>query len=266
MLGTFVGDVVGSIYEFSNIKTKDFPLFQPSCFFTDDSILTVEVMRHLLQRAKGENTNLADSFAKAVATYPSAGWGGSFFRWANYDPYERRPYNSFGNGAGMRVAPVAYVAKDLEECLALADYITSITHNHPEGIKGARAIASCVYLARAGRGKEQIRNYISSHFYPLDFTLDEIRDSYQFDVSCQGSCPQAIVCFLESNSFEDAIRNAISIGGDSDTIAAMTGAIAEAYYKGVPLPITSQLLPYLNDDMLNVAKEFYATFLGEAIA
>lgn len=231
MYGAIIGDTVGSIYERHNIKTKDFPLFSEGSRFTDDTVMTVAVAAALL-RYKQDGIDLSKALVEEMQgfgrKYAGAGYGGMFIRWIFSD--DPQPYNSFGNGSAMRVSPCGLIAETLDEAPELAKCSAEVTHNHPEGIKGAQAAAAAVFLAKHGSSKEDIRAYITEHFYPLDFTLDEIRPTYRFDVTCQGSVPQAIEAFLESDSYEDAIRNAISIGGDSDTIAAIAGGIAWAYY------------------------------------
>ncbi len=238
MYGAMFGDYVGSIYEFDNIKTKDFPLYNPDAGLTDDSYMTIAVASACLSYADHRDL---DRFSEEAAQemrrigdiypWPKGGYGRMFSYWL--DSPNPRPYGSFGNGAAMRVSPCGLTARSLSEALELARASAMPTHNHPEGIKGARATAAAVYLACHGHSKDDIRKFIRMNFYPLDQTLDEIRPDYEFDGSCQGTVPQAIEAFLESTSFEDAIRNAISIGGDSDTIGAITGSIAEAYY-GMP--------------------------------
>ena len=236
MYGALFGDYVGSIYEWHNIKTKDFPLGSRGCQFTDDSSMTIAVAQacnnweeHRDLAAFQEDVQF--EMIRIGLTYPNKGYGGRFRRWLNSDhPY---PYGSYGNGSAMRVSPCGLAARSLSEALDLAKASAMPTHNHPEGIKGAQAVAVAVYLAYNDCPKEAIREAIHEYFYPLDKTLDEIRPDYEFDETCQGSVPQAIEAFLESANFEDAIRNAVSIGGDSDTIAAITGSIAEAYY-GMP--------------------------------
>ena len=231
MLGAIIGDMVGSIYEFHNHKGKDFPLFSDRCFPTDDSIMTIAVAKAILEN-KGEVEGLSAQATKWMRKigrqYPGCGYGGRFYNWMFCD--HPRPYGSFGNGAAMRVSACGFAAKSLEDAKALSYAVTSVTHDHPEGIKGAEATACAIFLARTDHTRQEIRDYITENYYDLDFTLDEIRPDYRFNETCQETVPQAIVAFLESNSFEDAIRNAISIGGDSDTLAAITGAIAEAYY------------------------------------
>lgn len=235
MLGAIIGDIAGSLYEFESPKTKDIELFVEGSRLTDDSIMTVAVgcacADSDLQDEKDFKLSVMWYMRRIGRQYPRAGYGGMFYRWLISDVMPA--YNSFGNGSAMRVSPVAWVADSLEQAETLAKWSAEVTHNHPEGIKGAQAVASAVYLARQGKTKEELKAYIEAHYYALDFTLDEIRPNYSFDVSCQGSVPQAIQCFLEATDFEDAIRNAISLGGDGDTIAAMAGAIAEAYY-GIP--------------------------------
>lgn len=240
MLGAIIGDVVGSRYEFANIKSKSFPMFHPVCTFTDDTVCTIAVAKTLIDNSpidysdEGLNKikkDLVDNFKHFVEEYPNYGYGGSFFKWAMSDSNE--PYNSWGNGSGMRISPVGWIADSEEEVKKLSKAVSEVTHNHPEGIKGAEAIAMCIYMARLGKTKEEIKEYIYDNYYPeLDYLdYEELLDTYEFDVSCQGSVPQAIFCFLIGENFNDVIKTAVSIGGDSDTIACMAGAIAEAYYK-----------------------------------
>ena len=238
MLGAIIGDICGSVYEFHN----------QGCFPTDDSVMTVAVARALMDSWGDSDSVIRQTLVDAMHYYghlfPRAGYGGRFFYWlANSD---RRPYNSWGNGSGMRVSPAGWMYDTLEETLHAAKLTAEVTHNHPEGIKGAQAIAAAMFLARKGKSKEEIRQFVEANFYALDFTLDEIRPHYGFDESCQGSCPQAIEAFLEGDSFEDVIRKAISIGGDSDTIAAMAGAIAETYY-GIPEELKRKASEVLQD-------------------
>jgi len=243
MYGAMIGDYVGSIYEWHNIKAKDFPFFSRKCFLTDDSFMTIAVAQACSNWP--ERRDLA-AFAEDVKfemirigrTYPHKGYGGSFRKWLKAEKPE--PYNSYGNGAAMRVSPCGFAARSLKEAEALAEASATPTHNHPEGIKGAKAVAAAVYLASMGRTRSEIGAYIRENYYPLDKTLAQIRPDYRFDVTCQGTVPPAIQAFLESANFEDAIRNAISIGGDSDTLAAITGSIAEAYY-GIPRELRDQI-------------------------
>lgn len=260
MIGAIVGDIVGSIYEFNNIRTKDFPLFGAGCFATDDSIMTLAVAKALMCCIPGDAENLGRETVRQMRgvgfPYPDCGYGGRFYEWMyGGNP---KPYNSFGNGAAMRVSPVAYFAKSLEDVKALSRAVTEVTHNHPEGIKGAEATAVATYLALNGSLKGSIRD-VMSEYYDLSFTLDEIRPTYSFNETCQETVPQAIVAFLESTGFEDAIRNAISIGGDSDTLACITGAIAGAYY-GVPRDIEMKAARYLDDDLFEILASFYRRF------
>jgi ADP-ribosylglycohydrolase len=254
MLGAIAGDVIGSVHEGAATKTKDFPLFTPDSQFTDDTVLTVAVADCLLR-----GRDYVDALHDYFHAYPDAGYGGTFFMWAS--ARRREPYQSWGNGSAMRVSPVAYVGTTLESVLAEAKRCAEVTHNHEQGIRGAQAIAAAVFLARTGGTKEQIRQYTEEQFgYFLDESLDDLRPTYHFDVSCQGSVPQAILAFLESTSFEDAIRNAISLGGDADTLACMAGAIAEAFYGGVPAPIAEPVLAVLDDRLGHVVREFRERF------
>ncbi len=235
MLGAIIGDIVGSVYEFESDKTKNFELFTEKSRLTDDSLMTVAVGCACAKANLGNEEDFKSwvvyYMRKIGREFPSAGYGYHFFRWIKDD--SMGAYNSFGNGTAMRVSPVAWVAKSLEETEKLAKWSAEVTHNHPEGVKGAQAVAAAIHLARVGKTKSEIKEYIEKNYYALNFTLDEIRPTYEFDVTCQGSVPQAIQCFLESTDFEDAIRNAVSLGGDGDTQAAIAGAIAEAHY-GIP--------------------------------
>lgn len=258
MLGAIIGDIVGSRFEFNNIKTKDFTLFDTTCEFTDDSIMTLAIAKAILKMDDSNNLgDLAVQYMHEIGRpYPNCGYGGMFMQWMYTD--NMGAYNSFGNGAAMRVSACGFAAKSLEEAKILSKAVTEVTHNHSEGLKGAEATAVCIYLARTGNDMQAIRNYMDTYYYPMNFTLDEIRDSYQFNETCQDTVPQAIMAFLESTSFEDAIRNAISIGGDSDTLAAITGGIAEAYYD-VPDDIRNKALAYLDEPLLQIYNEFKET-------
>lgn len=257
MIGAIIGDIVGSRFEWNNIKSKDFDLFTAGCFFTDDSVMTIAVADALI-RANGNLEILSEYAVESMQLigrpFPDCGYGGSFYHWMYSD--NPKPYGSYGNGAAMRVSACGFTAKSLEEAKALSKAVTEVTHNHPEGIKGAEATAVAIYLARSGYSIEEIQQHISSKYYPMDFTLDEIRDTYEFNETCQDTVPQALKAFFESLDFEDAIRNAISIGGDSDTLAAITGGIAEAYY-GVPQDIKDKALNYLDEDLLQIVNRFY---------
>ncbi|HTU91579.1 MAG TPA: ADP-ribosylglycohydrolase family protein, partial [Gemmataceae bacterium] len=237
-------------------KTKDFPLITPESRFTDDTVLTIAVAECLLR-----GRDYVDAFHDYFETYPTAGYGGTFFWWASSK--RREPYNSWGNGSAMRVSPVAYAASTLEEVLEQAKRCAEVTHNHEHGIRGAQAAASAVFLAHTGSSKEQIRQYIEKQFgYFLDESLDQLRPTYPFDVSCQGSVPQSILAFLESSGFEDAIRNAISLGGDADTMACIAGSIAEAYYGGVPAEVAVQILERLDDRLRSIVYEFREHYMA----
>lgn len=269
MYGAMVGDTIGSIYEWSNIKTKKFPLFWHNCFPTDDSYMTIAVGIACMRYVEECGRDL-DAFRRQViaemhrlgSIYPHKGYGGGFKKWLLLESQE--PYYSCGNGSAMRVSPCGWVCDTLEETLALAEASADVTHNHPEGIKGAKATAAAIFLARTGHSRAEIRAHIRENYYPLDKTLKEIRPVYVFDGTCQGTVPEAIEAFLESVSFEDAIRNAISLGGDSDTLAAITGSIAEAYY-GVPKGIRDALQKFMDRDMRNYeiwdVERFYTTYV-----
>lgn len=256
MLGAIVGDIIGSRYEWDNHKSKDFPLFDENCRFTDDSVLTIAVADALLACRDSffiVSGYLVDSMQWFGKKYPDAGWSGFFGDWLK--TLNPKPYGSYSNRAANRVSPVAWVAASLEDALDLADEVTNVTHNHPESIKGAEAVTAAVYMSLHGNSKEEIKQYITENYYPLGFTLDEIRREYEFDISCRGSVPQALEAFFESKCFEDAIRNAVSIGGDSDTIRAITGSVAEAYY-GIPQAIRSKAMEYIDPVMQEVIDEF----------
>lgn len=251
MIGAMAGDMVGSVYEAHPIKTKDFPLFHPAGRATDDTVLTVAVAAAILK-----DRNYGEEVWRIGNRYPNAGYGGGFRRWLG--TYPPRPYNSWGNGAGMRVSPVGFAFDTVDEVLEEAERTAAISHNHPEGINGARAVALAVFLARTERDKPLIRKEIASRFgYDLERTVEEIRPSYRFDVSCRGSVPEAIVSFLDSESWEDAVRNAVSLGGDSDTLACMAGGIAEAYYGPPAREIVAHVRELLPDDLWEITERFY---------
>lgn len=260
MIGAIIGDIVGSRFERFNIKTKEFDFLTHKCHFTDDSVMSLAVANAILE-CNGNYELLSEktisNMQKYGKQYPYAGYGGMFFRWISTP--NPSPYNSFGNGSAMRVSACAYVAKTLDEVKQLSRNVTDVTHNHPEGIKGAEAVSVAIFMALEGKSILEIRDYIDKNYYPMNFTLDGIRDQYHFDVTCQGSVPQAIMAFLESVNFEDAIRNAVSIGGDSDTIAAITGSIAEAYY-GVPSDIRKLTLTFLDETLLDILNKFEERF------
>lgn len=276
MLGAIIGDIVGSRFEFNNHRSMDFDLFAPGCFVTDDSIMTLAVAKGIMETEKRVESSVSDyrfdgeyhhllsemtvKYMQEIGRqYPNCGYGGMFARWIFSDHPE--PYNSFGNGAAMRISPVGFVAGTELEATSLSGTITSVTHDHEEGIKGAEATVIAIFLALNGFTKSEIRDRISNEYYSLDFTIDEIRPTYKFNETCQKTVPQAIECFLESDSFEDAIRIAISLGGDSDTIAAITGAMAEAYY-GVPDDIRHKGLAYLDEELRSIYDQ-WEKFIGK---
>ena len=247
MLGAIIGDIIGSVYEFNNKKQKDFHLFTPMSRFTDDTVMTLAVAEWLTEDKEHSEEGLVLRMQDLGRRYPYVGYGGGFRRWLyNQQP---KPYNSYGNGSAMRVSPIAFYAQSLEETLRLATISAKVTHNHPEGIKGAKAIASATYLARTGASKTEIKAYVEANFkYNLNLQLDHIRSIVCDAMSCQKTVPAAIWAFLEGEDFEDVIRIAVSLGGDSDTIAAMAGSIAQAFY-GLPLKLATYcyalLTPYL---------------------
>lgn len=255
MIGAIAGDIIGSIYERFQIKTKDFPLFDERCHFTDDTVLTVAVAVAILRGRPYQ-----ELLREIGRQYPGAGYGESFIRWLQSD--DPKPYNSWGNGSAMRVSPVGFAFSSEGEVLRHAKMSSEITHNHPEGIKGAQATALAVFLAKTGNGKDQIRARIAELFgYDLNRTVDSIRTGYSFDISCQGTVPEAIIAFLDSKTYEDAIRNAISLGGDSDTLACITGGISEAFYGGVGDDIEKKVQEHLTPDLLQMVQDFRRKYL-----
>lgn len=268
MIGAIIGDIVGSRFEFNNHKSKDFELFTEDCKVTDDSIMSLAVAKAIMEAEKVKKSSIAEydsdyyllienmtvKYMQEIGRkYPNCGYGGMFLQWIFRD--NPKPYGSFGNGAAMRISPVGFFVRTVIEANNLSEAVTRVTHNHVEGIKGAEAVTKAIFMARRGLSKADIRNYISCSYYPLNFAIDEIRDTYSFNETCQETVPQAIEAFLESTSFEDAIRTAISIGGDSDTLAAITGSIAEAYY-GVPEDIKDKALSYLDHYLRNLYEEW----------
>lgn len=276
MIGAIIGDIVGSRFEFNNHRSKDFELFTEDCAVTDDSIMTLSVAKAIMETEKLVNPDVGifnqndDYYARLEEMtikymqeigqrYPYCGYGNMFSRWIfTTSP---KPYNSFGNGAAMRISPVGFAGRTESEVRRLSEIITGVSHSHEEGLKGAEATALAIYMARSGYTKSEIRDRIKRDYYPLDFTIDEIRDTYQFNETCQATVPQAIEAFLESTSFEDAIRTAISVGGDSDTLAAITGAIAEGYY-GIPSWFREKALSYLDEELLAIYND-WQMFLGQ---
>lgn len=257
MIGAIAGDIIGSAYEFHCTKVTDFQLFSPQSIPTDDTILTIAVADCILN-----DKEYAPTLKEYGRSYPYAGYGEMFLRWLGSDNYE--PYNSYGNGSAMRVSPVGFAYDTLDEVLEQAEKSAVVTHNHPEGIKGAQAVASTIYLARKGRSKDEIQEYIEGTFeYNLHQKLDDVRPHYKFDETCQGSVPQSIIAFLESNDYEDAIRKAISLGGDSDTMACITGGIAQAYYKVIPGYIVNTARKILSAELLDIVDSFNRRFLLE---
>ena len=272
MLGAIAGDIIGSPYEFNrnNIKTTNFPLFSERSRFTDDTVMTFAVAQALLRTipVRGEVPDrtvfaeaLIDSMHELGHAYPKAGYGSKFALWLSHR--SREPYGSLGNGSAMRVSPVALAFNDLETVEVFAGISAAVTHNHPEGIKGAQATAAAIFLADKETPKQQIREFISERYgYDLSRTLDEIRTGYKFDATCPGSVPEAITAFLEGNDYEDTVRKAVSIGGDSDTIACIAGAIAEAFYGGVPEGIAREALARLDDNLRGIYAELCAWMTG----
>ena len=251
VIGAIIGDIVGSRFEFNNYRRKDFELLTEKCFFTDDTVMTLAVAKAINENKNIEN--LSKETIKAMQEigrpYPDCGYGGNFYYWI-YDN-NPKPYNSFGNGSAMRVAYCGEKANSIDEAKRLSYEVTKISHNHYEGLKGAEVVAVCVYLAKIKRPKEYIKEYVEKNYYSLNFTIDEIRPIYKFNETCQETVPQAIKAFLESTDFEDAIRTAISVGGDSDTLAAITGSIAGAYY-GVPKELEELAINFLDNRLKSV--------------
>ncbi len=255
LLGAIAGDIIGSVYEFNTCKSTEFRLFYDASRYTDDSVMTVANADWLVT-----GDSLLGIMQDYGNRYPTAGYGGMFYSWLK--AREPKPYNSWGNGSAMRVSPVGWAFDTLEETLEAAKQSAEITHNHPEGIKGAQATAACIFMARTGKSKEDIKKYIELKFgYNLSRTCDEIRPTYLFDESCQGTVPESIIAFLDSTDYENAIRLAVSLGGDADTMGAITGGIAEAYYGGVPEHIRKEVLKRLPNEFIEVMQKFYQKFV-----
>jgi ADP-ribosylglycohydrolase len=275
MIGAIAGDIIGAPYEFNNIKTTDFDIFNKRTYFTDDTVMLLANAKWLLDSVRNPDKYSIDKLEKFMVElgeeYPHAGYGGMFYRWLfQYESFvtedgkqatKRMPYNSFGNGSAMRVIPVGWVCETIEETLQVAKISASITHNHIEGIKGAQATAASIFLARKGKSKEEIRSYIEQNFnYNLNRTCEEIRPCYEFNETCQGTVPEAIIAFLDSSDFENSIRLAVSLGGDSDTLACITGGIAEAFY-GIPDIFKSFVDYFLIEDLKEILDDFCKTFI-----
>lgn len=261
LYGAIIGDIVGSRFEFNNIKSKDFELFTDRCDFTDDTVETIAVADALI-KSKKNATNLSAETIKSLVhfcnVHTGRGYGDRFVHWVAPDN-PHLPYNGNSNGAAMRVSPVGWAAQNLADIPPLVRDVTAISHNHPDAIHGAEAVCVAIFLAKTGKTMDEIQSYIRKKYYDIDFTVADIRLNYEYDVTCKGTVPPALQCFFESTSFEDAIQNAISIGGDSDTIGAITGSIAEAYY-GIPEPIKEQAKGYLYWDLYNVITDFETMF------
>lgn len=250
MLGAVIGDIIGSVHEFTAPKHVDFPLFDDRCTFTDDTVLTVAVADSILT-----STSYVDNFHRYTKAFPNRCYGAGFWNWVNKG--WRKPYNSWGNGSAMRVSPVGFAFDKFEDVLQEAKRSAEVTHNHPEGIRGAQATAAAIFLARQGEPKKRIRTTIEKTFgYDLSRTVDDIRPGYEFNESCQGTVPEAITAFLESTDYENAIRLAISLGGDADTLACITGGIAEAHYGGVPPEIAERGVALLDDELATIVNRF----------
>jgi ADP-ribosylglycohydrolase len=254
MLGAILGDVIGSVFEGSGLKSTEFPLLTSKNIYTDDTVLTVAVASAILDQG-----DYAGHFRKFGRRHPNRGYGGYFQRWLGDDSLG--PYNSWGNGSAMRVCPVGWAFDSVDEVLGEAKRSADVTHNHPEGVRGAQAVALSVYLARRGAKKIEIRQEISTRFgYDLTRSADEVRSVYSFDVSCQGSVPESIICFLDSDDFESSVRLAISLGGDADTMACIAGGISEAYYRCLPKSAESSIRDLLPMDLLAVVDRFRTRF------
>ena len=254
IIGAIIGDIVGSRFEFNNYRSTDFEFLNDKCFFTDDSVMTIAVADWVTKKNQTDR-HLALYLREWGRKYPNRGYGGMFLRWLLSKELSS-PYNSFGNGSAMRVSPCGFYAQSLDEALFLAKQSAEVTHNHPEGIKGAQSVAAAIYLAKTGSTKAIIKEYIENNFgYDLSRTCDEIRRVYKFNETCQETCPEAIIAFLESHDYESAIRLGISLGGDSDTIGAITGGIAAAYY-GVPDSIMEDVNRFIPNEFIDIVEKF----------
>lgn len=254
MLGAITGDIIGSVYEFRPTKTTDFPLFSPFSQFTDDTVLTIATAEAVLN-----DEAYAAVYRRYCRRYPKAGYGGAFLQWALSE--SSAPYGSWGNGSAMRVSPIGYAFETLSNVMEQAAASASVTHNHPAAVRGAQAVAATVFLARTGSSKADIHDFVQSEFgYNLDRTLADMRPSYRFDVSCAGTVPPAIQAFLESTDYESAVRNAVSLGGDSDTLACIAGSLAEAFYGEVPENCLTPVFARLDADMIRTIYAFTKRF------
>ena len=264
MWGAIIGDIVGSRFEWDNTKRKDFEFFSEKCFFTDDTVLTVAVAKALLDCKSALNEpdfkqRLVVNFKDYVKKYPDGGYGGNFIWWAMSN--DSRPYGSYGNGSAMRVSPVAWYAQSLQEAETLAKWSAEVTHNHPEGIKGAVAIAGAIYLAKSGATKEEIFRYVADKGYALQAKVDEYAVYRKFDETCQGTVPRAVQCFYEGEGFEDTVRNAVYVGGDTDTNAAIAGSVAEAFF-GINRDCVDTAKKFLDEELLSVAERFTKQYVN----
>jgi ADP-ribosylglycohydrolase len=255
MLGAIAGDVIGSVFEHHPLKSKNFPLFSTHSRFTDDTVLTAATAFAILTEM-----DYGQAYKQFARMYPWAGYGATFFQWMQSE--SSAPYNSWGNGSAMRVSPVGFAFDSMDEVLNQARKSAAVTHNHPEGIKGAQATALAVFLARTGNNKKIIRREIEQRFgYDLNRSLERIRPAYGFNASCQGSVPEALICFSESTDYEDAVRNAVSLGGDSDTLACIAGGVAQAYYRKIPQSIEYGVKTLLPEKLLDILARFESRFM-----
>ena len=259
IIGAIAGDIIGSVYERNRIKTKEFELFSDISIFTDDTVLTLAIANWILEN-KDSKEILSNNLREFASTYPNAGYGRSFNHWIYNGSSD--PYGSWSNGSAMRVSPCAWAVNSLEESQQLSKMSAIVTHSHPEGIKGAQATSDAIYLARTGSSKDEIKNHIESTYeYDLSRSLDEIRPVYEFELACDKSVPESIICFLQANDYEDAVRNAVSLGGDADTQAAIAGSIAAAYWE-VPQDICDNAISYLDENLTDVLNSFNEKFIN----
>jgi ADP-ribosylglycohydrolase len=264
MIGAIIGDIAGSVYEFSDKKPLVKNIIDASCFFTDDSVLTLAIAYSLiLMQKRGSFENSEEIYSQCLKIYGNrykdAGYGANFNKWLNSK--NPKPYRSFGNGSAMRISPIGLAFESFEQTMIQTEKATKITHNHRDGINGAKAVSGSIFLARNGENKDKIKKFVKNEIgYSLSFSLNELHEKYKYEIQCKYSVPQAIYCFLISESFEDAIRNAIYIGGDSDTIACIAGSIAEAYYSDISEELIIKAKDKLDAEMKSVIRDFYSTF------